>query len=48
MNDPNLKAVPRLALLEVLWLFDHTCTADTRKEYPGLYHSHEFFNHRKF
>ena len=31
-----------------LGLFDRTCTADTRKKYPGLYHSREFFNHREF
>jgi len=34
-----------------LGLFDRTCTAATREEYPSLYHStqkSEFFNHREF
>jgi len=34
-----------------LGLFDRTCTAETREEYPSLYHStqkSEFFNHREF
>jgi len=34
-----------------LGLFDRTCTANTREEYPSLYHStqkSEFFNHREF
>jgi len=34
-----------------LGLFDRTCSAKTREEYPSLYHStqkSEFFNHREF
>merc|ERR1711892_396393 len=34
-----------------LGLFDRTCTAATREEFPSLYHStqkSEFFNHREF
>ena len=34
-----------------LGLFDRTCMAATREEYPSLYHStqmSEFFNHREF